>query len=380
MADFRLSDEQRQFQQLAREFSQKEIVPKASQFDSTAEFPSEVCRQSWELGFMNLFIPIELGGLGLRLWDACLIAEEFGAACAAISSILVSHNLAQAPVIAGGTDEQKREFLEPLANEYLYAACSPAELSCKVDPKTVQVTAKASKDEYVLSGQKTWVSNASVARWYYVLASTDPTQGIDGLSAFVVPADSKGIVVGQRQPMLGCKACDVREITFVDVKVSRQCLIGQVGQGWKVTKMGFARCLPLWASVAVGLARAAMQHSIVYAKERTTFGKPIAQHQAVSFMLADMAKNIESSRLLAWQAAWLYDHEMPMSKQALMAKAFAVDTAMKVATDAVQIFGGYGYSREYPVEKLMRDAKVLQIYQGSSLTDRVMIAGSLIGV
>lgn len=377
MVDFRLTDEQKQYQQLARDFAQKEMAPRAAQHDMTGEFPLEICKQAWEIGLMNVHIPEQFGGLGLGVFDSCLIAEELGAGCSGISMAIEANNLAEAPLIVAGSVEQKKEFLESMTGEFCFASYCATEPPDAVGVKT---TARRVGDQYVLNGQKMSITNAGVARWYYVLASSDPSRGDNGVSAFIVPRESDGLEVGQKESTMGHRASDRRRISFTDVKVPGRYLVGQEGDGLKITNQAFDHTRPLTAASAVGLSRSAMEHSIKYAKERTTFGQAIANHQAVSFMLADMAKDIEAARLLSRQAAWLIDHGMPNTMQAAMAKAFAVDMAMKVATDAVQIFGGYGYSREYPVEKLMRDAKMFQIYEGTSQMQRVTIGRRLVGV
>jgi acyl-CoA dehydrogenase len=380
MVDFKLTDEQKQYLQLAKDFAQKEIAPNAAQLDSKGEFPLAILNKAWQIGLMNVLVPEQWGGLGLGAADACLISEELGAACTGVSMVMESNNLAAAPLIVAGNDAQKKEFLEPLTAELSFASFCATEPTGAGDPATVKTSARRVDDEYVVNGRKAWIANAGVARWYLLLASTSPDLGAQGLSAFLMPADADGISVGQREVTLGHRAGDSRALTFQDVKVPAKNLLGREGQGLEIYMLAADRTRPLFAAAATGLARSAMEHCIRYAKERVTFGQPIANHQAVSFMVADMAKDIEAARLLAWQAAWLGDRGKSNSKESLIAKSFAVDMAMRVATDAVQIYGGYGYSREYPVEKLMRDAKMLQIYEGTSQLQRVNIGKQLVGV
>lgn len=375
MADFTLTDEQKQYQQLARDFAAKEISPKAAGHDASGDFPMEICRKAWELGLMNVHISGEFGGLGLGVFDGCLIAEEIAAACTGIGAAMEANNLAQAPVIVAGNDEQKKEFLEPIATEFSFAAyCATGSAA------GIPTVARRAGDEFIIDGQAMWIVNAGVARWYVLLSRTDASAGERGMSAFLVPRESDGIEVGGKEANMGQRAADVRAVSFHGVTVPKRYLLGQEGDGLRIALLALDRTRPLMASAAVGLSRSAMAHSIKYAKERTTFAVPIASHQAVSFMIADMAKDIEAARLLTWQAAWLGDRGMHSRTQAAIAKAFAADVAMKVATDAVQIFGGYGYSREYPVEKLMRDAKMLQIHEGTSQRERVALGKHLVGV
>jgi len=290
-----------------------------------------------------------------------------------------ANNLAEAPVILSGSEEQKKEFLKPMTEELQFAAYFATEPGAGSDVAGIKTTAVRVGDEYVLNGQKMWITNAGVTSWYYVLAYTDAAKGHKGMSAFIVPRDKAGITVGKKENNLGQRASDTRGITLEDVKIPHKYLLGAEGQGFKISMSAFDHTRPLVASAAVGLAKSAMEHAVRYASERETFGQSISKYQAVSFMLADMDKDIQAARLLCWLAAWMIDSGIRNTREAAIAKAFAADTAMKVATDAVQIFGGYGYSCEYPVEKLMRDAKIFQIYEGTSQIQRVIIARHLMG-
>lgn len=378
MVDFALTPEQQQIVQLAREFAEKEVRPRSAHHDQTGEFPRDICRKAWEIGLMNTHVPEAYGGTELGVMDGCLIAEEIGAACTGIGTAMEANNLAEAPLILAGTDEQKKEFLTPMTKELRFAAYCVTEPQSGSDVSGVKTAARRVGDEYVLNGNKIWITNAGVADWYYVLATTDPALGHKGMSAFLVPANSVGITLGKKESNMGQRASDTRSITFEDVKVPHRYLLAREGDGFKISMKAFDHTRPLVASAAVGLARSAMAHAVAYAKERQAFGQPIVGFQAVSFMLADMDKDIEAARLLVWKAAWLIDQGQRNTREAARAKALAADTAMRVSTDAVQIFGGYGYSREYPVEKLMRDAKIFQIYEGTSQIQRVIIARNLI--
>ncbi len=374
MVDFFLNDEQRQIQQLANQFASKEVKPRSAHHDETGEFPRDICAKAWELGLMNTHIPEEYGGMGLGSFEGCLIAEEIASGCTGIGTAMEANNLAEAPVILAGTEEQKKNFLVPMTEELKFAAYCVTEPGAGSDVAGVKTTAKKVGEEYILNGQKMWITNAGVADWYYVLAATDASAGHRGMSAFLVQRDSEGISVGAKEKNMGQRASDTRGVTFEDVKVPANNLLGKEGDGFKISMQAFDHTRPLVASAAVGLARSAMEHALKYSLERHAFGQPIFNNQAISFMLADMAKDIDAARMLCWRSAWLIDQGVRNSKEAAMAKAFAADTAMRVATDAVQIFGGYGYSHEYPVEKLMRDAKIFQIYEGTSQIQRVIIS------
>jgi acyl-CoA dehydrogenase len=377
MIDFSLSDEQKQLQELAREFTRKEIVPVAAEYDKKSEFPMEVCRKAWELGLMNVQIPETYGGPGLGVLEDCLIAEEFGVGCTGIGTSMMANMLAEGPLLVAGTEAQKKEFLGQMVEEFSFSAYAVTEPDAGSDVAGIKTTAKKVGSDYVINGQKMWITNAAQAKWFFVLTYTDPKAAYKGMTAFIVPANIPGLKIGKHEEKLGQRASDTRGISFEDVKVTEANRLGKEGDGWKIAMLAFDHSRPVVAAAAVGLAQGAMQHAIRYAAERKTFGVPIAQHQAVNFMIADMAMNIEAARLLVWKSAWKTDRGERNTLEAAYAKAFAADMAMKVATDAVQVFGGYGYSAEYPVEKMMRDAKIFQIYEGTSQIQRVIIAREL---
>lgn len=374
MIDFSLSDDQKQLQDLARKFAKEEMIPKAAHHDKTGEYPREIAKKAWELGLMNTHIPQEYGGLGLGVLEGCIITEELAYGCTGISTAMEANTLAAAPVIVAGNDEQKKEFLGRLANEPLFAAYCVTEPGAGSDVSGIRTTAKKVGDDYVINGSKMWITNGGVADWYFVLAYTDPSMKHKGMSGFVVPAKTPGITVGKKEWNMGQRASDTRGITFEEVKVPAKYRLGKEGEGFKIAMSAFDHTRPPVAAGAVGLARRAMDESIQYAQTRKAFGQPIAGFQAVSFMIADMAKDIDAGRLLVHRAAWAIDNGQRNTRFAAIAKAYCADMAMKVATDAVQVFGGYGYSEEYPVEKLMRDAKIYQIYEGTSQIQRLIIA------
>lgn len=374
MIDFSLTEEQQALQELARKFAREEMAPKAAHHDETGEFPREIAKKAWELGLMNTHVPPEYGGMGLGTLDGCIITEELAWGCTGIATAMEANALAAAPVIVAGNDEQKKEFLGRLTAEPLFAAYAVTEPGAGSDVAGIRTKARKVGDEYVIDGTKAWITNGGVANWYFVLAYTDQEKKHKGMSGFLVPADTPGITVGKKEWNLGQRASDTRGLTFEEVKVPAKYLLGKEGDGFRIAMAAFDHTRPPVAAGAVGLAQRAMDEAVKYARERKTFGLPIAAYQAISFMIAEMAMSIEAGRHLVRLAAWAIDNGKRNTKYAAMAKAFCADMAMKVATDAVQVHGGYGYSHEYPVEKLMRDAKIYQIYEGTSQIQRLIIA------
>ena len=375
MIGYELTDDQKMYQKTAHDFARDVIRPAAPHHDETGEYPWEVLKQSWSLGLMNTMIPPEYGGLGLGCLDACIIAEETAWGCSGIGTAIEANGLAEAPLIMFGTDEQKKQFLGPMTEELQLAAYCVTEPGAGSDVQGVKTTAQKKGDKWVINGQKMWITNGSVATWYFVLAYTDKDAGYKGLTGFIVPKDTPGIEVGRKEMNLGQRASDTRGITFTDVEVPEANVLGgSVGTGWFQAMGAFDKSRPFVASASVGVARAAYEYARAYALERKTFGQPIAQHQAVSFMLADMATNIQAARHLVRESAWLHDNGHRNTKQAAMAKRFAADMCNQVVTDSVQIHGGYGYNKEFPVEKLFRDAKIFQIYEGTSQIQRLIIS------
>ncbi len=374
MIDFGLSEEQKELQRLAREFALKEIRPHAEEHDRAGKFPREIAKKAFEIGLLNLNIPQNYNGAGLKVLDEVIIAEELSYGCSGISTALAANNLATAPVIIAGNEEQKKKYLGMMTKELTFASYAVTEPQAGSDVAGIQTSAKLVGDEYIINGSKQWITGASEAKWFYVLAKTDPSKGHKGMSAFIVDANTPGVKVGKKEDMMGQRASATHAVIFEEVKIPKLNILGVEGEGFKIAMKAFDHTRPGIAANAVGVARAAMEHAIDYSKTRTSFGVPIAMHQGINFMISDMACEIEAARLLAWQAAWAMDNNIRNTKLAAFAKRFAADTAMKVATDAVQIFGGYGYSNEYPVAKLMRDAKIFQIYEGTSQIQRLIIA------
>src|SRR5688572_13300782 len=323
---------------------------------------------------MNLHVPEELGGLGLSAFDSMLVGEELNWGCSGIGTSIGANGLGAAPVLIAGTDEQKAQWLPPLLEEPILCSFGLSEPGAGSDVARMKTTAVRRGDEYVLNGSKTFITNAGYAAWTVVFAKTDPTKGHKGISAFVVPMDSPGVTIEEHLQKMGQRSTDTSAFALQDVVVSAQNRLGEEGEGFKIAMKTLDFTRPGTAAGAVGVAQAAYDYSVEYAKTRVQFGQPIAMNQGVNFLIADMATEIEASRLLVWQAAWLQDQGKRATLQSSFAKRFASDTAMKVTTDAVQIFGGYGYIKEYPVEKLMRDAKLFQIYEGTSQIQRLVIA------
>jgi acyl-CoA dehydrogenase len=376
--DFSLSEEQQALRDLARDFARQEIEPVAAEHDRTGAFARPVYEKAFELGLMNTHVPEAYGGPGLGVLDGCLLAEELAAGCSGIYTCMEVNTLAQAPLLVAGSGAQKERFLAPMTRELRFASYAVTEPDAGSDVAGIRTRAVRHGEEYVISGNKMWITGAGHASWFFVLAYTDPAKKYEGMTGFVVPADSPGIRVGKKELNMGQRASDTRAVDFEEVRVGADCRVGAEGQGWLIAMKAFDHTRPPVAAGAVGVARRAMEHAVEYARERKSFGVPIARHQAVAFLLADMAKDVAAARLLVWQAAWKIDRGERNTLEAAAAKAFAADTAMRVTTDAVQVLGGYGYNTEYPVEKLMRDAKVFQIYEGTSQIQRLIIAREML--
>src|SRR5438067_3438599 len=373
---FALADEQKELRAVAREFAVKEIRPVAAQHDVHMRHPAEVIAKAHEVGLMNLNVPTEYGGLGLNTFDGMLVAEELNWGCTGIATSLGANGLGAGPVIIAGTDEQKATWLPPLIESPILCSFGLSEPEAGSDVARLKTTAARRGDEYVLNGSKTFITNAGYAEWTVVFAKTDPRGGSNGMSAFIVPMNAAGVTIEKHLDKMGQRATDTSAFALQDVRVPAANRIGEEGDGFKIAMATLDATRPGTAIGAVGVAQAAYEHAVEYAKERVTFDVSIEMHQGVNFMIADMATEIEAARLLCWQAAWMLDqgYGRNATLYSSFAKRFAADTAMKVTTDAVQVFGGYGYIKEYPVEKLMRDAKLFQIYEGTSQIQRLVIA------
>ncbi|MGE0397841.1 MAG: acyl-CoA dehydrogenase family protein [Kofleriaceae bacterium] len=377
--DLSYSEEQEALVATAREFTRKEIIPKAAHFDETGEFPREILKKAWETGLMNIEIPAEYGGLGGSCVDNCLVQEEVAYGCTGINTSLSANSLGSMPLLIAGTDAQKKEYLSRLTSDHVFTAycCSEPDAGSDVAGMRTRVTKHG--DDYVLNGQKRWITNGGVANFYTVFATFDPAMKHKGIACFVVDANTPGVKPGRKEDKMGQRASNTTDVIFEDCKIPKSALVGTEDGGFKVAMKTFDRSRPWIAAGAAGIIRRSLEESRNYALERKTFGVPIAQHQAVQFMLAEMAIAYETTRLLTHKAAWQVDKGDLSAITSAYAKAYGADAAMRCSTDAVQIFGGYGYTKEYPVEKLMRDAKLLQIYEGTSQIQRIVIARNVLG-
>jgi acyl-CoA dehydrogenase len=376
--EFALDDELLALQDTARRFSDEEVSPVAAEYDRTAEFPRAVIEKAWELGLSSTCIPPEFGGLGLSILGSCVIVEEISRGCAGISTSAMCNDLGLSPILVGGNDAQREQWLGMCAEEFKLASFCLSEPGAGSDVAGLQLLAEKDGNDYVLSGTKAWITNGGEADLYTVFATLDRSSRHKGLCAFVVPRDAPGLEPGKKEDKLGQRASDTRVIHFDGVRVPAAQRLGEEGQGFQIAMETLDRTRPMIGALAVGIARRALEECLAYTRERKAFGSAIAEFQAVQFMLADMAKDIEAGRLLTQQCAWMIDQGMRASKQSSIAKCFATDAAMKATVDAVQIFGGNGYTKEYPVEKLMRDAKLMQIYEGTNQIQRVVIARELL--
>jgi len=373
---FALTEEQKALRELARDFAAKEIRPKEHEYDEKMQHPADVIAKAHEVGLMNLHIPEAQGGPGLGCFDGMLVGEELYWGCSGIGTSISANGLGSGPVVLAGSEEQKDTWLRPLLEEPILCSFGLSEPGAGSDVASLKTTAVREGDEYVLNGSKTFITNAGYAAWTVVFAKTDTRGGAKGMSAFIVPMDTPGVSIESHLDKMGQRSTDTSAFALQDVHIPAANRLGEEGDGFKIAMATLDFTRPGTAIGAVGVAQAAYEHSVAYAKERVTFDVPIAMHQGVNFMIADMATEIEASRLLTWQAAWMLDqgYGRKATLYSSFAKRFAADTAMKVATDAVQVFGGYGYVKEYPVEKLMRDAKLFQIYEGTSQIQRLVIA------
>jgi acyl-CoA dehydrogenase len=377
MLDFRFSEEQEELVRTARQFVKDRIIPVAAECDAQSKFPTKVFEEAHKLGLVAPNIPAEYGGSGLSELDHVLITEELAYGCTGIQTSMTANALAATPLMIAGTEEQKKKYLGMIGHEPRYAAYAITEPAAGSDAAGLQCKARQVGTDWVLNGQKCYITNASYASWYVVFATTDPSLRHRGIMAFVVDRDTPGLSIGKKEDKLGQRASDTATVILEDVKVPAENVLAKAGDGFKVAMQTFDRTRPDIGAGACGLMRRALDESMRFAMERQTFGTAIMNHQAVQFMIADMAIAYEATRLLVHKAAWMIDGDSRNSIVASYSKAFGADAAMKVAVDAVQVFGGAGYMKDYPVEKLMRDAKILQIYEGTSQIQRMVIAKNL---
>ncbi len=376
--DFQLNEDNQAIQDLAKQFTKNEIIPAAPGYDLSMEYPWDIVKKAHAAGLLNVSVPEKFGGLGLGHFDQTLIQEQFSYGCTGIATAITANDLALGPLLLAGSDAQIEEFAAPMTKEPTVAAYCVTEPGAGSDVQAIRTTAKRDGDHYILNGSKMWITNGGVASWFYVLATMDATKGHKAMVALLVPSKLAGVQIGKKEINVGQRCSDTRGITFDNVKVPAAYRLGNEGDGFKIAMKAFDFSRPGVAAGAVGLSQRCLDESVRYAKERKTFGKAIAEHQAIQFILADMAKDIEVARLVTYKSAVELDAGRRNTKFASIAKCFAGDMAVRIASDAIQVFGGYGYNTEYPVEKLYRDAKIYQIYEGTQQIQRMIIAKHLL--
>jgi len=373
VVDFTLTDEQRALREMAHDFAVKEIRPKAWEYDRDGAWPEEILKKGWELGLMNSHVPEEYGGPGASYFEGALIEEEMGWGCSGIGTSLAANGLALAPLALGGSEELKKQVFGHITSEPVFASFCLTEPDAGSDVSGMRTTAVRKGDKYVINGSKCFITNGSYASYYTVYAKTDKEAGHRGITCFLVPRDGT-VTVDKKEDKMGQRASNTATITFNETEIPAENVIGEVNKGFKLAMMTLDRTRPGVAAMATGIARAAFEFATDYSKQRVQFGVPIAMHQGIQFMIADMATKVHLSRLATWNSAVLLDQGRRNTLESSHAKRFAADTAMEVTTDAVQVYGGYGFIKEYPVEKLMRDAKIMQLYEGTSQIQRLVIA------
>lgn len=378
MINFELNQEQKEIHEMAMKFARQDMIPNSAEYDQKSEMPMQILEKAWSLGLVNTCIPTSFGGTGFSTMDSMIITEALAYGCLGMNTAIMANDLAILPIVIGGSEEQKERFLKPFTESYKIAAFCLTEPSNGSDAAGIKTTIKDAGDHWVINGQKMWITNAGYADLFTLYGTMDPALKHKGICAVVIEKGAEGIEIGAPEKKMGHCCSDTRSVTFKDVKIPKENMLGKPGDGWKIAMKTLDHSRPMVASSAVGGAQCALDYALAYAKERVQFGKPISGHQSIQFMLAEMAMKVESSRLLVQKSAWLIDCGQSNTKLASMAKAYASDAFMQVATDAVQIYGGYGYSKEYPVEKLMRDAKLIQIYEGTSQIQRLVIAKEIL--
>ncbi|MDR0880603.1 MAG: acyl-CoA dehydrogenase family protein [Clostridioides sp.] len=375
--DYLMTPEQKDLQLMVRDFVEKEVKPYSAEWDVKDEFPAETFKKAAEMGLHLLAIPDEFGGMGLDHTTTCILREELGKGDAGFAVSIGANTLGYTPLEIAGTKEQIKKFSEIVVPGELSAFCL-TEAQGGSDAGNCKTTAVKDGDEYILNGTKAFITNGGIAKVYTVFAMTEKGKGVKGMSAFMVEADLPGVSVGAKEHKMGIRASNTTEVIFTDVRVPADHLIGKEGEGFKIAMKTLDRTRPDGSATAVGICQRAIDECVKYAKEREVFGRAIGKHQAVAFMIADMEIQTQAARQLVMHAANLMDHGIFDPNISSVAKTFAGDTAMRVTTDAVQILGGFGYSRDYPIEKLMRDAKIYQIFEGTNQIQRVVISGNLL--
>lgn len=375
--DFNFTPDQLALKKMAQEFVAKEVTPYAIEMDQQGELMPGLLKKFDEAGMLNLIVPEEYDGPGLDALSIALIYEELGKGCAGVATTIAANSLASYPALIMGTEEQKQKMFSVL-NAGKLAAFALTEPGAGSDAGAVATTAVKDGDDYILNGTKCFITNGGIADIYIIFANARKSAGIRGLTAFIVDRNTPGFSTGKKENKMGIRASNTCELILDNVRVPAANRIGREGEGFKIAMKTLDAARPFVGAVSVGLAEAAFQFAVKYSKERVQFGKPIASFQLVQAMIADMAMQVEAARLLVYKACWMKDQNVPYSKDSAIAKCFAADTAMKVTTDVVQVLGGYGYSKEYPAEKCMRDAKIMQIYEGTNQIQRLVIANNIL--
>ena len=373
MVDFTLTDEQIALREMAHDFAEKEIRPVAWEFDKEGTWPQEILEKAWELGLMNAHVEERYGGPGVNYLEGCLIEEELCWGCSGIGTSIGANGLATAPLGIGGSESLKQKYFGWLTEEPVFASFCLTEPDAGSDVSGMRTTATRKGDKWVINGSKCFITNGSHASFFTVYAKTDKEKGHRGISCFIVPKDDT-VTVDKKEDKMGQRASNTATITFNDTEIPLDHLVGEENKGFKLAMMTLDRTRPGVAAMATGISRAAFEFATTYSKERVQFGVPIAMHQGIQFMIADMATKVHLSRLAAWHSAVLLDQGKRNTLESSHAKRYAADSAMEVTTDAVQVYGGYGFIKDYPVEKLMRDAKIMQLYEGTSQIQRLVIA------
>lgn len=374
MISFELSSEQKEIHDTAIKFAKNEMMPKAFEYDEKAEMPLAILEKAWQLGLVNTCIPSEYGGTGFSAVDSMIITESLAYGCLGMNTAIMANDLALLPIVIGGSAEQKERLLTPFTETYQIAAFCLTEPGNGSDAAGIKTTLKKDGAGFRLNGSKMWITNAGYADLFVIYCSTDPSLRHKAITAVVIDKNAEGIEIGNKENKMGHRCSDTRAVTFNNVFIPQENILGELNGGWKIAMKTLDHSRPMVAASAVGGAQCALDHAIRYARERVQFATPLSGHQAIQFMVADMAMKVEAARLLVHKSAWLLDQGQSNTLLASYAKAFSADAFMQIATDAVQIYGGYGYSKEYPVEKIMRDAKLIQIYEGTSQIQRLVIA------
>jgi acyl-CoA dehydrogenase len=378
LLDFSLTPEQIQLQEKARRFALEEVLPVAWYYDKIDETPLPVIRKAFDAGIMNIDIPKAYGGKGLGLVESALITEEIAAACAGLSTSIFDSSLGMEPILISENKAVKEKYLPKIAKEFKLTAFATSEPTMGSDVAGLRCKASRDGDDYILNGTKYWITNGGVADYVSVFATVDPKSQHAGICAFLVETDWEGVTIGRRIPKMGQRCSNTAGINFKNVRVPRENILAPPGKGFVLAMKTFARTRPIIGSFGVGAARAAMEYALDYAKKRKAFGMALDNFQAIQFKLAEMYQKVETARLLTWKSAWESDQGRDATISASIAKFYATEAALEVADEALQIFGGYGYTKMFPIEKLLRDIRLLRIYEGTSEVQRIIVAGHLL--